>query len=618
MAVPEEVYFKTYGGSSGLLREQLGEEWRHGRYVRRDISDVDATAALGDYVIAFTSLSAPRSVTLPLLSEVGLGQSFIVSDESLSAGTHNITIGPSGGESIEGNLSASITGDGGVLIFYRGASEWKILQSVSGGGGGATTFLGLSDTPGAYTGQGGRLVRVNVGETGLEFFDLSDTDDLPEGSTNLYFTEERVDDRVAGLVLDGANTFWTYDDAAGTLKVDVTNQSHIAFTEGSVLFADATGIQEDNGAFFWDGANDALGLGSNVVEDADGDPAGLVVKRNSNEAALYLENVGITNKSVFQVKGPVSTGLTDGKAFLLGVAGDTFDRIAFYTDGKLGMGSGSANRDVFLSRFAANQFLVSSDSGTGLADLFVRGEFISEGRAVVGDAADLTSGTDAGFTVVSNANASDFDDATDYHLQLVNPQNDTGERVGLGFTISAVPGTNVGASIMHRRTDSGSEGTMEFRVKTSSGTQLGMTLDSSASMVVGTAASADASAILDVGSTTKGFLAPRMTEVQRDAVSSPATGLIVFNTTSGVYQFFDSSDWVDLGAGGGTEFLTDQVSERDGDFYFFGGNDSAGDWKINRYPVGDVSTKVSANEVLNPSFTDLTSAFASKDTLVYA
>ena len=43
-------------------------------------------------------------------------------------------------------------------------------------------------------------------------------------------------------------------------------------------------------------------------------------------------------------------------------------------------------------------------------------------------------------------------------------------------------------------------------------------------------AAADGSAILDVSSTTKGLLVPRMTQTQRDAISSPATGLLIFQT----------------------------------------------------------------------------------------
>ena len=38
----------------------------------------------------------------------------------------------------------------------------------------------------------------------------------------------------------------------------------------------------------------------------------------------------------------------------------------------------------------------------------------------------------------------------------------------------------------------------------------------------------DQSAMLDVRSTTKGMLVPRMTTLERDAISNPATGLLVF------------------------------------------------------------------------------------------
>jgi hypothetical protein len=49
----------------------------------------------------------------------------------------------------------------------------------------------------------------------------ADTDDLSEGTTNLYFTDERVDDRVANLIVGGVNVTTTYNDAAGTLEVKV-------------------------------------------------------------------------------------------------------------------------------------------------------------------------------------------------------------------------------------------------------------------------------------------------------------------------------------------------------------------------------------------------------------
>jgi hypothetical protein len=46
----------------------------------------------------------------------------------------------------------------------------------------------------------------------------------------------------------------------------------------------------------------------------------------------------------------------------------------------------------------------------------------------------------------------------------------------------------------------------------------------------------DASAMVDIASTTKGFLLPRMTTTQQNAIPSPATGLLVYNTTDNGFK----------------------------------------------------------------------------------
>lgn len=56
------------------------------------------------------------------------------------------------------------------------------------------------------------------------------TTDLPEG-TNLYFTNERVDDEVATLIQNGTGITWTYNDPANTLTGNV---SLAAFTTDSL------------------------------------------------------------------------------------------------------------------------------------------------------------------------------------------------------------------------------------------------------------------------------------------------------------------------------------------------------------------------------------------------
>jgi hypothetical protein len=52
-----------------------------------------------------------------------------------------------------------------------------------------------------------------------------------------------------------------------------------------------------------------------------------------------------------------------------------------------------------------------------------------------------------------------------------------------------------------------------------------------------------ASAILQVTSTTKGFLPPRMTTTQKNAISSPATGLVVYDTTLSGIALYNGTNW---------------------------------------------------------------------------
>jgi hypothetical protein len=54
---------------------------------------------------------------------------------------------------------------------------------------------------------------------------------------------------------------------------------------------------------------------------------------------------------------------------------------------------------------------------------------------------------------------------------------------------------------------------------------------------------AHTSAILDVKSTTKGLLAPRMTTTQRNAIATPAEGLLVYDTTLKTYFYRTSTAW---------------------------------------------------------------------------
>ena len=67
-----------------------------------------------------------------------------------------------------------------------------------------------------------------------------------------------------------------------------------------------------------------------------------------------------------------------------------------------------------------------------------------------------------------------------------------------------------------------------------------------------------ASAMLDVTSTTKGFLPPRMTTAQRNAITSPATGLTIYNTTVNCLQWWNGTYWYDGCLSSAENFLRTQ------------------------------------------------------------
>lgn len=70
------------------------------------------------------------------------------------------------------------------------------------------------------------------------------------------------------------------------------------------------------------------------------------------------------------------------------------------------------------------------------------------------------------------------------------------------------------------------------------------------SVAIGTSSDADSKAILDLVSTTKSFLPPRMTTTQRDAISSPTTGSVIFNSTTLKLNSYNGSSWTEVGSSG--------------------------------------------------------------------
>ncbi|MGZ0016751.1 hypothetical protein [Yeosuana sp. AK3] len=70
----------------------------------------------------------------------------------------------------------------------------------------------------------------------------------------------------------------------------------------------------------------------------------------------------------------------------------------------------------------------------------------------------------------------------------------------------------------------------------------------------------DASSMLEIESNTKGFLPPRMLESERDLITSPANGLLIYNTSTNELNYFNGASWqvVDTSSGEYIDLTTDQ------------------------------------------------------------
>ncbi len=91
---------------------------------RTGVADANYVVLASDYMIAYTSLSTGRTVTLPTPGSGNTNQMYIIKDQSGNAGTSNITISSSGGATIDGAASKTISTAWGVLKVYTNGTNW--------------------------------------------------------------------------------------------------------------------------------------------------------------------------------------------------------------------------------------------------------------------------------------------------------------------------------------------------------------------------------------------------------------------------------------------------------------------------------------------------------------
>ena len=287
-----------------------------------------------------------------------------------------------------------------------------------------------------------------------------------------------------------------------------------SLTSGSILFSNGTTIAQNNASFFWDNTNSRLGIGTAspaaktsvvsttaltglYVENLGSATApSAVFKNNQNTSYASVDIIGgslITNSNKFQF-GQYSTG----DAFFFLVGNNVLD---FFTN--------SVNR---MRIFGNGNVGINTITDAGFK-LDVNGTARVKGTG--------TSSATSAFTVQNSAGTNALNVQDDGKVTIGRL---AGAYIEVG-TLSNFHNTSAGYDHVFR-----SGGSQIVRIVAAGGIFIG-------------SGSVNASAVLQADSTTQGFLPPRMTTTQKNAIASPAAGLVVYDTTLGKLCVRGAAAW---------------------------------------------------------------------------
>ncbi len=397
------------------------------------------------------------------------------------------------------------------------------------------------------------------------------------------------------LQFEGASGLWKNKTLATGLTVGTTAIS--SGTDGRVLFQSA-GVLQQSANFFWDNTNSRLGIGQtsptarlDILAQGALSSDSVFRIRNSANTLDILKIAGNGNLSYYTVGGGITLENYDGTT-AIGSTGGSVTKVNLLSNtAKIYVNYDPTQRMRFESQSSgasgetAYRFnaTIGSNTGTNYGKVInlldARPDFGNRANTVIGlsikkdatntntslqfQAIETTSGrvsigwasgtysgalldirsagalsTDIAFRVRNSANTADW-----FSVQG-NGYTNVIALEASGFINIKQPAGQYYPNINLIANGSQNCGTFE-------GYNGGLYLKNAtyfniqpANVYIGAYNTGQASAVLTVNSTTKGFLPPRMTNAERTAIASPAVGLMVYCTDSveGLY-IYKSTGW---------------------------------------------------------------------------
>ena len=206
----------------------------------------------------------------------------------------------------------------GYFTWSKANSRWDAYYSDQANGG--TPFVKSSinaDLSGNVTGT-------------VSDISNHDTDALTEGSSNLYYTDERVDDRINALVQAGTNVSVVYDDVANTFTINAT-----ATGSGYDLSAnDTDDLAEGTNNLYYTTTRFDTRLATKTTDDLNEGASNLYYTNQRVDAYI---NASITTDDVSEGTNLYYTAVRDTAQFNTDLATKTTDDLTeganlYYTD----------------------------------------------------------------------------------------------------------------------------------------------------------------------------------------------------------------------------------------------------------------------------------------------
>ena len=157
------------------------------------------------------------------------------------------------------------------------------------------------------------------------------TDDVPEGSTNLFYTDERVDDRVSNLIVAGEGVDVTYNDGAGTFTLageDATTSNKGIASFATADFAVSSGAVTIKSA----GVSNTQLVNDGITIGSDDTSLGGTITDLNGITSLDVDNITVDGNAISTTNSNGNLDLTPNGSGTVTVPSGYAGRAGFTSD----------------------------------------------------------------------------------------------------------------------------------------------------------------------------------------------------------------------------------------------------------------------------------------------